>query len=169
MRILLVCTGNTCRSSMAAGLLRDLLQQRGRTDIEVASAGTSAFAGDPAATHAVTVLGERGIDLQDHRARLVSPSVLDSVDIVLTMTEGHKRTVLDIAPDVAERVFTLKEAAALAGGTTPGDDFDVPDPVGGPLDLYRLTADELTALLTILVDNLDRWPPGRRTGQPNPA
>lgn len=154
MRILLVCTGNTCRSSMAAGLLKDLLQRRGRNDIEVASAGTAAMAGDPAAAHAVTVLGERGIDLQDHRARRLTSYELDTVDLVLTMTEGHKRTVLDIAPEAAGRVFTVKEAAALARGEQPRDDLDVADPVGGPLELYRDTADELAALLEDIADNL---------------
>lgn len=155
MRILLVCTGNTCRSSMAAGLLGDLLRQQGRTDIEVASAGTAALAGDPAAAHAVTVLGERGIDLRDHRSRRLTSYDIDTVDLILTMTEGHKRTVLELAPEAAGRVFTVKEAAALARGDAPGADLDVPDPVGGPLDLYRETADELATLLEDIVDNLD--------------
>lgn len=154
MRILLVCTGNTCRSSMAAGLLADLLRQRNRTDIEVASAGTAAMDGDPAAIHAVTVLGERGINLSGHRARRLNGYELDRDTLILTMTEGHKRTVLQIAPEAADRTFTLKEAAALALGAAPGPELDVHDPVGGPLDLYRETADEITALLEIIVDNL---------------
>lgn len=156
MRILLVCTGNTCRSSMAAGLLRDLMKRRGRTDIEVMSAGTAAMAGDPAAAHAVTALGERGIDLADHRARRLTTYELDTADLVLTMTEGHKRSVLEMAPDAVGRVFTVKEAAALARGEKPGLDSDVYDPVGGPLDLYRETAAELAALLEDIADNLDR-------------
>jgi protein-tyrosine-phosphatase len=142
---------------MAAGLLGDLLLRRGRTDIEVASAGTAAMAGDPAAAHAVTVLGERGIDLGGHRARRLTGYDLDTVDLILTMTEGHKRSVLEFAPETADRVFTVKEAAALAVGEIPGLDLDIYDPVGGPLDLYRDTADELAELLEIIADNLDYW------------
>ncbi|MGQ9557635.1 MAG: low molecular weight protein arginine phosphatase [Desulfurispora sp.] len=141
MRILFVCTGNTCRSSMAAALaeaLRDELPSG--AEIEILSAGTAALRGMPASAHAVAVLAESGIDLSHHRATPLSRELVQQVDLVLTMTRQHRQQVLALCPEAAGRVYTLAQYAA-------GRDADVPDPFGGDRELYRQTARQLAELV----------------------
>lgn len=141
MRILFVCTGNTCRSSMAAALAETL---RGElppgVDIEIFSAGTAAMRGMPASAHAVAVLAESGIDLSHHRATPLSRELVQQADLVLTMTRHHRQQVLALCPEATGRVFTLAEYAA-------GQDVDVPDPFGGDREIYRQTARHLQELV----------------------
>lgn len=141
-RLLLVCSGNTCRSPMAAALLRSLWEKAAPGwELIVDSAGTGAFPGMPATDHAVAALKERGIDLSQHRSQPVLR--LDGYDLVLTMTRGHRDALRARFPDFADRVFTLGEYA----GT--GD--ELPDPFGGPLTAYQQTAAALEALLPAVI------------------
>ena len=123
-KIVFVCTGNTCRSPMAQGLFLKLLRERGVTDVEVVSAGTSAADGLPASEHAIAAATELGADISGHRSRQVSHELLDRADAIFCMTDGHAEIVSALAP--AEKIFTL-----------PGG---VPDPYGGDLNAYRACA-----------------------------
>lgn len=143
-RVLLVCSGNTCRSPMAAALLRHLWEQaQPGWNLEVLSAGTGALAGDLATEYAVEVMRRRGHDLGAHRARRIDDGVLDGVDLVLAMTERHKDALLRLKPDLAGSVFTLGEYA--------GNGQDVSDPFGGTLDDYEATATVLESILAAIV------------------
>lgn len=145
-RVLLVCSGNTCRSPMAAALLRRAWTQAGAGwDLEVLSAGTSTVAGLTATEHAIKALGRRGVDLSDHRSRAVTEA-LHGVDLILTMTENHKQQVVFLRPELADRTFTLGEYAGSAG--------DVADPFGGSLAEYERTADTLEQLLQAVVQRM---------------
>jgi len=144
-RLLLVCSGNTCRSPMAAALLRDLWRQANPVwELSVDSAGTGALPGLPATDHAVAALSERGIDLSQHRSRAVLS--LDGYDLVLTMTRGHRDALLARFPAAAGRVFTLGEYA--------GTGEELPDPFGGPLESYQRTASALEGLLRAVVERI---------------
>lgn len=145
-KVLFVCTGNTCRSPMAAALMRALAAQRG-VDVEVASAGTAAIPGLPATAHAVAALAEQGVDLGDHRSQPLTAELVAAADLVLTMTARHKERVLDLAPDAAGKVFTLAEYAG-------GDPGDVPDPFGGDLEEYRKTAAALAPMVRAALERL---------------
>ena len=125
-RILLVCTGNICRSPLAAALLERALVERGIEGIAVASAGTGAWDGAPVSEGAYLVGLERGLDLSGHRARV------DELG-----GEGH--------------VFVLGEYAGREG-----DDAEVSDPFGGDLDVYRDTCVELEALLETAVERIGK-------------
>lgn len=137
--VLFVCTANICRSPLAEALFRDMVSDE-PDEWKVESAGTWALAGEPAAQNSQHVLAERGLDASDHHARSVSLELLSSFDLILTMEKGQKEALQVEFPSISERVYTLSEMV--------GDDFDIYDPIGGPLVDFRATAEELESLLT---------------------
>ena len=139
-RVLLVCTGNTCRSSMAEAFLKKALEERpGDEEILVSSAGLGAIEGDPASMEAIEAMKELGMDISGHRARRVAPDLVRDSDLILTMTERHKGAILQSHPEAEGKVFTLKEFAY--GMDVPGRDIE--DPFGGTLETYRKCAREI--------------------------
>ncbi|MEG6588166.1 low molecular weight protein arginine phosphatase [Paenibacillus barengoltzii] len=107
MRILFVCTGNTCRSPMAEGMLRKLARDRG-LDVEVRSAGVAAMKGASISRHAEAVLRDRGIK-ETFESTPLYAELAEWADLILTLTQGHKRQVIHSFPETADKIFTLKE------------------------------------------------------------
>ena len=148
-RILLVCTGNICRSPLAAALLTKALSDRDLHLVYVSSAGTGAWDGAPASEGAYLVALERGLDLSGHRARLLTRELVEESDLILTMARHHRARVDELGGD--GRVFVLGEFAGRSG-----DDAEVSDPFGGDLEVYRETCSELEALIVAVVERLAR-------------
>jgi glycine hydroxymethyltransferase len=111
--ILLVCTGNICRSPMAQGFLRQLLVERGAGAIRVESAGVHGWTDSPATAEAVRALEERGIDIRAHLARRLSRALLDDTGVVLAMASEHRDAIVRMMPSAASRTFTIKELVKL--------------------------------------------------------
>lgn len=107
-RILFVCTGNTCRSPMAEGMMRKILSEEGLTDIEVRSAGVAAYEGTPLSDHAASVLKSKGCT-GPSASTFLSHTLVDWADLVLTMTSSHKRHTIQLYPEAVDKVYTLKE------------------------------------------------------------
>jgi protein-tyrosine-phosphatase len=155
-RILLVCTGNICRSPLAASLLTKALTDRELDAVDVSSAGTGAWDGAPASEGAYLVALERGLDLSGHRARLLTRELVEESDLILTMARHHRARVDELGGD--GRVFVLGEFAGRSG-----DEAEVSDPFGGDLEVYRETCAELEALITAVVERLAREAAGGST------
>jgi len=154
-KVLFVCTGNTCRSPMAEGGLRVLLQGRGIDNIEVISAGTAAPSGCPATHYAVEAAKTWKADLSTHRSRAVSSWLVDEVDLILVMTPSHYREVLSVNPEAKDKMYLLKRFPES------GDDGEgVADPIGGSLDTYNQTfleiGEELGRMLPEIINMAQR-------------
>ncbi len=143
--VLFVCTGNICRSPLAASLLERALKERGIEDVMVTSAGTGAWDGAPASEGAYLVGLERGLDLSGHRARLLTRELVEQADLILTMARHHRARVDELGGE--GRVFVLGEYAGRGGD-------EVSDPFGGDLGVYRDTAQELEGLTAAVADRL---------------
>lgn len=147
MKLLFVCTGNTCRSPMAAAIARKLAAERGLHDVTVASAGTGALDGAPASDGALLVGMEAGVDLAPHRARALTREVVADADLILVMGGGHLERVRQLGGE--DRAHLLPDYAA---GADSGR--QISDPFGADLAVYRATYAELEAEIARALDRL---------------
>ena len=132
---------------MAEAIARRLIEESGRTDIEVESAGTQAWDRSPASDEALLVGVERNIDLSGHRARRLTAEIMRAADLVLVMSPSHLADVREIDPDANVHL--------LAGYGTPGSKgHAIADPFGGNLEDYRATADELEHELKEILERI---------------
>lgn len=155
MTILVVCTGNTCRSPMAGAILMDLLRNKFQvpsdapSPVFVGTAGISAFPGSPASPNAKVAMKQRGLSLADHSSSPVTQHAIDQADWVLAMTQSHRAAIIDAMPEIAAKVHLVS-----AGNG------DVSDPFGGSQAVYDACADQIEGFLGTWVDRVDpSWLP----------
>lgn len=129
MKILFVCTGNTCRSPMAEGYLNSLKLK----DVTAVSAGFG-FSGDTVSQNSVLAMGEMGVDISAHRSRTVNPYLIDEADKIVCMGDGHKQTLISFGVD-GDKIEVL----------------GIDDPFGGDISVYRDCAKQIVGAINQLL------------------
>ena len=133
---------------MAEGLFRQMV--RGRHGFKVSSAGVGAITGQPASSHAVSVLRPFGVDLARFRSQPLTEAVVRKATYLFAMTRGHLDMILTFFPEAAEKAFLLNEF-------TPGfEGADVADPIGQGLDVYYRCRDQIKAALPHVLDFIEK-------------
>lgn len=139
--ILVLCTGNVCRSPIAEGMLRERLEERFEGAAPtVASAGMAGWDGSGADPGSIEAAAELGVDISGHRARQVDVDEVRAATVVLAMAREHRNELSRMLPEAAARTFTLKELVRLLESLPE----DAPD--GAPGDVLARRVDAADAL-----------------------
>ena len=144
MKVIFVCTGNTCRSPKAEALMKSKNQQN-KLDISVESCGTNVYESEPVNRKAVEALKTLGVTCLIHNSRQIDKSDLDSADVILTMTQQQKYSITKVYSDYKYKVFTINEYARDSKN-------DVTDPYGKSQIFYNFCVNELNVLVDELVE-----------------
>jgi len=142
MNILFVCTGNTCRSPMAAAIMEKIAVEND-IDVLIESAGVFAEIGQRASDEAIKALDEMGVDLTYHRSKPVSEDLIAKSDLILTMTMAHKMILAGMGQG---KVYSIMEYIGQSG--------DISDPYGGDIEDYRETAKEIYDALVDVAEKM---------------
>lgn len=136
LKLLFICSGNTCRSPLAQGLASKVFAD---WDVEIQSAGLHAWEGERASPHVLQILREKGINLQEHQSRRLLQEWMEEVDWVIPMTKDQEKALWQSFPQYKDKIRRL--------GSWGGREEEVVDPFGGSLEVYRKSAELIETLL----------------------
>jgi len=135
---------------MAEALCAGILKKNSlATEYDCLSAGVYAFEGDSASYEAISVLKRNGLDISSHYARTLDLDMIRNSYIILTMTRDHKRMILDVFPEAADKLYTLKEYAEY-----DQNDWDISDPFGLDENAYFYCMTEIENAIFKILDKL---------------
>lgn len=132
--VLFVCTGNSCRSVMAEGLLKKRLADLGKNDIEVNSAGIMALTGFPPTQETVDVMKEAGVDVSGLKSKALTDEMIKTADLILVMEPLHKADVVNRAPEASSKTYLLHE---FGNSGKSKEEYGVPDPIRKTIEYYK--------------------------------
>lgn len=150
MKIMFICTGNTCRSAMAYGLAKKIVDTK-KLDIEIYSAGIYAATGEHASYNSVAVMKEYDVDIALHKATNIEESNIEEMDLILCATLSHKLQIIAKYKNLKDKTFTMKEYAGLDNNKT---DLDIKDPWGSNLNTYRMCAAEISLCVDKIIEKI---------------
>jgi protein-tyrosine-phosphatase len=149
--LLTVCTANTCRSPMAAGLLAHALaaQPEPLRSLQVVSAGVAARGGEPVSANSVAALKRVGLNIDRRVSRPLSPALVDDALAIFCMTEGHRSMIRLRFNPPPRHLYLWREFI-------PAGDPEIADPFGGNLRVYESCRDEMVEAIPSLIAFLQR-------------
>lgn len=145
-KVLFVCTGNTCRSPMAEGILKKMLEDRGVESLEVDSAGTHALRNAPASLFAMEIASDRNVDLSKHRSSELTQEMTREANLILVMSKEHLDYIRRLDRKAGGKAFLLKVFPQAPSGSNKGRNggvLSIEDPIGGDLDDYERSFAEI--------------------------
>lgn len=149
MKVMFICTGNICRSAMAHRMLEKRVKDLIRDDIEVYSCGVFASDGDYPTSQGIEVMKKYQVDLKSHRATNIHNSNIEDMDIILCATTSHKNNVINMYPNLEEKIFTMKEYVGYNN-----EDLDIADPWGLSTRVYENCAKEIENCIEKIINKI---------------
>lgn len=146
-KVMFVCTGNTCRSAMAAAYMQYLVKTKQKQDdYLISSCGVSAVTGTSATLNSIYVMKKYGVDMVKHRSTYIEDINIKDYDYIFCMTSSQKLAVSSLYPSLINKTYTLKEYVLH-----DNKNLDIVDPYGSDIEKYEMIANEIMSCIDKLL------------------